>query len=125
MNDLVQNQSQNDNEQRILVIVSYVFLIFFPLVSIILSYVKRKDSENTIYYSHHQYIIKTFWLGLLSILFGILSSIGSAAIMANGFFSILAGLFFFLAVGISIWYLVRVILGLVKAASKQPIGVKN
>lgn len=102
-----------DESARGTAIISYVlFLIGWPtfhlatIVGLILAYVKRGEVRGTIWESHFDNLINTFWATLaLGILFGIMC-----------IFIIGIPLLFALA----IWFLYRSIKGLVRAIDNKP-----
>lgn len=61
-----------EDSNRLVVLVAYVlgaiglFTAFVPiLIALILCYIKRPEAAGTIYESHFQWLIRTFWFGLL------------------------------------------------------------
>jgi uncharacterized membrane protein len=84
-----------------------LYLIGLALVGVILAYVKRGDLRGTIWESHLNFAIRTFWLGVLGVFVGIVLTL------------ILVGVIILWAVGL--WVLVRVVYGLVQAAGDKPI----
>ena len=98
---------------RIMAIVAYVlFLIGWPTLhlatigGVILAYVQRDDVRGTIWESHFEAIITTFWISLV---------IGVIAVPL-GF--VLVGIP--LMIGLVIWFLYRTIRGLVHAIESKP-----
>jgi len=70
------------------------------LIGVIVAYIKRKDAEGTIYYSHLQWLIKTFWWTLgLTIL---------------AFVTFFFGIGWFIGIGAGIWFIYRVVKGWLK-----------
>lgn len=60
--------SQNQQSAKNLTFTSYILFFLgvvsvgiFSTIGVILAYVRRKGLENTIFYSHLSYLIKTFW----------------------------------------------------------------
>ena len=84
-----------------------LYLVGFGLVGVILAYVKRYDLRGTIWESHLNFAIRTFWLGALGIIAGIVLTL------------VLIGIIILWAVGL--WLLVRVVFGLVQLAGDKPI----
>ncbi len=72
------------------------------IVGLIIAYVKRKDALGTIYETHLNNAIETFWIGLI---------LGLACIPL----AFLFGLGVLIAAGLAVWLLYRVIRGLVHA----------
>jgi uncharacterized membrane protein len=69
--ELVYERGGEDAKQfaRIMYIAHAVALVFsagtLSLLILIANYVKRPDTAGTIVYSHHTWMIRTFWFGLL------------------------------------------------------------
>ncbi|NBI42955.1 hypothetical protein GVX76_05545 [[Haemophilus] felis] len=114
---------------RIFLIVAYIFMFFFPFVSAIIAYIKRGESEGTVYQSHFSYLLRTFWVGffllivpifLVPILFGSLYlSPFSMLSVVIGFVSTIVYFVVFL------WCLVRVVFGLIKAFTRETVKAKT
>ncbi|HEY4078650.1 MAG TPA: hypothetical protein VGM26_17115 [Rhizomicrobium sp.] len=95
-------------EGRAWVLAVYIlYLVGFGLVGVILAYVKRYDLRDTIWESHLNFAIRTFWLAAVGIIAGIVLTL------------VLIGILVLWAVGL--WALVRVVYGLVQVASDKPI----
>ncbi|MDG6882695.1 Predicted membrane protein [Phocoenobacter uteri] len=91
----------------ILFALSVVFTSVTSAVGAILAYRKRDDVRGTIYETHIAYLLRTFIIALIGIILGIiLSAIGFGLIII---------------VLVEIWYLFRVVVGIVKFAKKQPV----
>jgi uncharacterized membrane protein len=115
MTDISQSPAPvaTDESGRGTAILAYVlYLIGWPtchlstIVALILAYVKRGEMRGTIWESHFDNIISTFWITLvLGIVFGLLCIvfIGIPLIIALG-----------------IWFLYRAIKGLVRAIDNKP-----
>ena len=98
---------------RIMAIVAYVlFLIGWPTLhlatigGVVLAYVQRNDVRGTIWESHFDAIITTFWISLV---------IGLVAVPLC---FVLVGIP--LMIGLVIWFLYRTIRGLVHAIESKP-----
>ncbi len=100
---------KNAQLNYILYLLSFIFG-FTSIVGLIFAYVNR-DQADEIVYSHYQYQIRTFWIGLL---FGVIS-----------FFLtfVFIGILTFLL--LSIWWLVRSIKGLMLVSRQEPITNVN
>ncbi len=101
------------DSNRTLVIVSYIlFLVGWPtlhlatLGGVILAYVQRAEARGSIWEGHYEAIISTFWISLV---------VGLAAIPLC-----LVGVGFLILAGVVIWFLYRVIRGLVHALDNKP-----
>ena len=77
------------------------------LVAIIINYVKRDDARGTVYESHFDWQIRSFWWGLLWSVIGLL-----LAVVLVGF------LVMFIA---WIWMVYRVVKGWLKLTEGQPV----
>lgn len=114
---------------RVFLIVAYIFMFFFPFVSAIIAYIKRGESEGTVYQSHFPYLLRTFWVGffllivpifLVPILFGSLYlSPFSMLSVVIGFVSTIVYFVVFL------WCLVRVVFGLIKVFTRETVKAKT
>lgn len=79
-------------------LVNYVLIIFFPIVAIIIAYVKRGECQSdSVLYSHVQNQIKICWIAFIGYLISILLSF------------IIIGVFTMLA--LAIWIIYKVIKG--------------
>ncbi|MDG6247742.1 hypothetical protein GNY91_09815 [Glaesserella parasuis] len=86
-----------------------LFLGGFPsLVGVIIAYMKRQETEGTIYQEHFRYLIKTFWVGLIGAVLGTLT--------------LFFGIGLIILVVFSIWYAIRVVYGLVKVLDKKSVN---
>ncbi len=80
----------------------------FTLVGVIMAYVKRADCAGTYLETHTQWLISTFWWGML--------------------WYVLSGLTVFIGIGFigflvtSIWYLYRIVKGIVKFADSRAVA---
>ncbi len=85
-----------------------VFVGITAIVGVIINYVKREDAAGTLYESHFDWQIRTFWWGL------VWSVIGFVLLFAFGL-----GLLVWFVAGI--WALYRVIKGFIKLNDNQPV----
>lgn len=76
------------------------------LVGVVLAYLNRGKSGGWVE-SHYTYQIRTFWIGLLYVL---ISLVLAMAIVG-----------FILMIAVAIWFIVRVVIGLQKASTGQPV----
>ena len=88
-----------------------LFIWFAPVVGVILAYVKRDEAQGSIYASHIDYLIKTFWVSLVGMLFGMLTIL------------ILIGWLILVATGI--WLIYRVVVGLIKLNEDKPVPTQG
>ena len=85
-----------------------LFIWFTPVVGVILAYVKRDEAQGSIYASHIDYLIKTFWVSLIGMVLGMLTIL------------ILIGWLILAATGI--WLIYRVVVGLIKLNEDKPVS---
>ena len=85
-----------------------VFVGITAIVGVIINYVKREDAAGTVYESHFDWQIRTFWWGLLW------TAVGFILLFAFGL-----GLLVWFVAGI--WALYRVIKGFLKLNDNQPV----
>ena len=85
-----------------------IFVGITAIVGVIINYVKREDAAGTLYESHFDWQIRTFWWGL------VWSVVGFVLLFAFGL-----GLLVWFAAGI--WALYRVIKGFLKLNDNQPV----
>lgn len=114
-NDVIEhNNPAPDNSLRTYTIIIYALYALSllngitALAGVIMAYVKRSEAAGTVYHSHAQYLIKTFWYTLLGMLIGwitIFIFIGFAVILAA-----------------SVWFIYRVVAGFVKLLDNRPVS---
>jgi uncharacterized membrane protein len=85
-----------------------IFVGVTALIGIIINYVKREDAAGTVYASHFDWQIRTFWWGLLW------SVVGFILLFAFGL-----GLIVWFVAGI--WALYRIVKGFLKLNDNQPV----
>lgn len=129
-NNTVANHTENHNtntganvvntpnsEVKNYVFIAYVtyalglFIWFAPVVGVILAFIKRDEAQGSIYASHIDYLIKTFWVSLVGMLFGMLTIL------------ILIGWLILVATGI--WLIYRVVVGLIKLNEDKPVPTQG
>lgn len=86
-------------------------LVITLIIGIFIAYQKRKEAVDSIYYSHFQYLIKTFWVALLGFVIG-----GVAMFVGIG------GLIF---LTVSVWFIYRVVAGFIKLNSRQVVSTDS
>jgi uncharacterized membrane protein len=101
------------DSDRILAIVSYVlFLVGWPTLhlatigGVIIAYVQRDEVRGTLWESHYEAIITTFWTALV---------IGAIAVPLC---FVLVGIP--ILIGLIVWFLYRTIRGLIHALQSRP-----
>ncbi|MDG6897070.1 hypothetical protein A6A19_03400 [Actinobacillus delphinicola] len=93
------------------------------IAGLIIAYVKRDDVRDTIYYSHCNWLIKTFWYPFfIAICAFIVVAIGMVIPYVGIILAICAYLVLFV---ISIWYIVRVIYGFIKLLNDQSVNADS
>ena len=109
----VPHSTAGDDSGRIMALVAYLlFLVGWPTLhlatigGVILAYVQRGDSRGTIWESHFDAIINTFWVSLV------------IGVIAIPLCFVVVG--FFVLGGLVIWFLYRTIRGLVHAIESKP-----
>ena len=132
-NDTVANHTENHNtgnnntganvvntpnsEVKNYVFIAYVtyalglLILFTPVIGVILAFIKRDEAQGSIYASHIDYLIKTFWVSLVGMLFGMLTIL------------ILIGWLILVATGI--WLIYRVVVGLIKLNEDKPVPTQG
>jgi uncharacterized membrane protein len=85
-----------------------VFVGITAIVGLVINYVKKEDAAGTLYESHFDWQIRTFWWGLLW------SVLGFILIFAFGL-----GLIVWFVAGI--WAIYRVVKGWLKWNDRQPV----
>lgn len=106
--------SPSEESHRTLVLVSYLlgivgmFTGFLTiLIALVICYVKRSESTGTIYYSHYDWLISTFWIGTFWFV-----------ICLATFF---LGLGFVLYYLLCIWLVYRFVKGLLRFSEKRAV----
>lgn len=114
MNDHDNQASRLEDSNRTMVLFAYVLGgvgIFAPfiaiLIALIICYVKRGDAEGTIYQSHYNWLISTFWIGMLGCLIS----------MATFWF----GIGFIIYGVLCIWLLYRFVKGLLRFSERKAV----
>ena len=107
----------SNSEVKNYVFIAYVtyavglLILFTPVVGVIMAYVKRDEAQGTIYASHIDYLIKTFWVSLVGTVLGTFTTL------------ILIGWLILLVT--AIWFIYRVVVGLIKLNEDKPISTKG
>jgi uncharacterized membrane protein len=102
-----------DSDYRLLAIIGYgLYLIGWPFLhlptvgGVILAYIKRDDARGTIWESHFDNMIETFWISLV---------VGIVAVPLCFFV-----IGFPILLGVIVWFLYRSIKGLIRAIENRP-----
>ena len=88
-----------------------LLILFTPVVGVIMAYVKRDEAQGTIYASHIDYLIKTFWVSLVGTVLGPFTTL------------ILIGWLILLVT--AIWFIYRVVIGLIKLNEDKPVSTQG
>ena len=102
--------------------ISYVFLVIFPIVSVILCYIMRSDlSGNPMLLSHCQWQISTFWKSLIyGIILIVVCMVLTIALPIIG-----ALISMPLYLGLWAWCLYRAIKGFLQLEKDSSVGVRT
>ncbi|MEK9774945.1 MAG: hypothetical protein VW339_02175 [Quisquiliibacterium sp.] len=84
------------------------------VVALIINYVKREDANGTIYRSHIDWMIRTFWWFLFWVIISFVPLLFLAALSA--------GLLAFLFLIPSLWFLYRMIKGLLRLVDGREVA---
>lgn len=114
MTDTAQSQPvRTEESQRGTAILAYVlYLIGWPtlhlatVVGLVLAYVQRKDARGTIWESHFNNLIETFWIALI------------VFVVAVPLCFVFIGIP--ILIGLAIWVLYRTVKGLIRAIDSRP-----
>jgi uncharacterized membrane protein len=114
MTDTTQAQPvRTEESQRGTAILAYVlYLIGWPtlhlatVVGLVLAYVQRKDSRGTVWESHFNNLIETFWIALI------------VFVVAVPLCFVFIGIP--ILIGLAIWVLYRTVKGLIRAIDSRP-----
>ena len=88
-----------------------LLILFTPVVGVIMAYVKRDEAQGSIYASHIDYLIKTFWVSLVGTVLGTFTTL------------ILIGWLILLVT--AIWFIYRVVVGLIKLNEDKPVPTQG
>jgi uncharacterized membrane protein len=80
---------------------------FTSIIGLVLAYIWKGEAHEAWEDSHYQYLIRTFWLGLLGF------CVGFALLI------VLIGIFVLIAVGV--WMIARAVMSLINAQKRQPM----
>jgi len=89
-----------------LMLASFVSLHMAPIIAVVLAYIKRPDARGTIWETHFDNVISTFWVGTIILIVAI-----PLCFVLVGFPIIFA---------VAVWYLYRNVRGLIRAIDGQP-----
>ena len=117
MNDIITNDADQASEsERTTLTIAYVLHVVGPftafllnLAGLVLNHIKAAETKNHYIRSHHVWMLRTFWWTLL---WSLLS--WPLCLIVVGFFT--------LAI-VGLWWLYRVIRGLINFAERRPMPI--
>ena len=86
--------------------ISFLLAVTF-LAAVIVNYVKKGDVENTWIASHFRWQIRTFWFGVLWMIFGIIT--------------LIMGIGHFILMGTAVWIIYRIAKGWLALMDNKPM----
>ena len=107
----------SNSEVKNYVFIAYVtyavglLILFTPVIGVILAFIKRDEAQGSIYASHIDYLIKTFWVSLVGTVLGTFTTL------------ILIGWLILLVT--AIWFIYRVVIGLIKLNEDKPVSTQG
>jgi len=114
MNNPLQPLSSQEESNRTIVLIAYVlgavgiFMAFIPiLIALIICYVKRGEATGTIYYSHYDWLISTFWIGTFWFVVSLLTYVFLIGFVIYGL--------------LSLWLLYRFVKGLLRFSERKAV----
>lgn len=96
----------------ILYFLGIISLGIFSILGLILSYVRRKSCENSIFYSHFSHLIRIFWI------FSGIQFLGLILLLAPAFLKIIGVI---ILIVVYIWYLYSLVSGFSKLSDNKVI----
>lgn len=90
----------------VLYLVSFIFGGLTALIGLVIAYINRGKSEAWLE-SHYTWLIRTFWIGVLYVLAGVILSL-----LLIGFLILLA---------VAVWVIIRCVIGLQALGRGEPI----
>jgi uncharacterized membrane protein len=122
------------SDLRSLTIVCYVLFLLAcvngltAIIGVMIAYVKRRDSVNTIWKSHFDNMILVFWIIVAGVVLGMLTwPIALGSLLASSWPYLWPSAFglpfvfgFLVFPVLAIWYFYRIIRGLIRAGEERP-----
>lgn len=115
MSDQLTPLPNQEESNRTIVLIAYIlgavgiFTAFIPiLIALIVCYVKRGEATGTIYYSHYDWLISTFWIGTFWFV------VSMVTMFAFGL-----GMLVYFA--LSVWLLYRFVKGLLRFSERKAV----
>ncbi len=81
------------------------------LAGVVIAYMKRREATGSVYHSHFQYLIKTFWASLLGFVIGMIT--------------MLIGIGGLIVLAVSVWFVYRVVAGFIKLNDGKPVSTDS
>lgn len=106
MNEITQNDSTAGTKVIYILLMVSTLIPFIVIIAVIMAYIYKDDSPEWLE-SHYRFQIRTFWIGLLYVSIGLITS--------TVIIGYLILLFFY------IWVIVRCIKGLKQLENNQPV----
>ena len=114
MNDIIEAGADIGSEaERNTLLIAYVlhalgpFTFLTAIAGVILNHIKVNDTASAFIKSHHRWLLRTFWFGLLwSILAGVLMVIGVG---------------FIIYAVVVVWYIYRIVRGILIFTERKPL----
>ncbi|MFV3127693.1 DUF4870 family protein [Niveispirillum sp. KHB5.9] len=101
------DEGRHRSARMLVVIINLLTIVGFGLIGVIIAYLKRADVRGTLWETHFTYYIRGFWLGVLGLCIGFVTT-----------FIFIGVLVIFI---VSIWWLIRSINSLLKAIDDRPM----
>ncbi len=113
MNDVVEIDAGTEAERNTLLI-AYVLYALAPFTAVItaiagvvLNHIKVNDTQSMFVRSHHRWMLRTFW-------FGLLWSVLSTVLM-------IIGIGFIIYAVLVVWYIYRIVRGIINFSERKPM----
>jgi membrane protein len=90
------------------------------IVAVIINYMKRREAFGTPYQGHHEYMIRTFWVSVISAVILMVLMILSAVLIYLAPFAWLV--IWPAAIALLVWVLYRLVTGGLKAYHAEPLS---
>ena len=114
MNDVVETTADHGTEpERSTLLIAYIlhalgpFTFLTAIAGVIVNHLKVNDTDSGFIRSHHRWLLRTFW-------FGLLWSVIATVLMVIGIGFIIYGV-------VVIWYIYRIVRGLLAFSERKPL----
>lgn len=112
MHDLIEVDAGSEAERNT-VLIAYIlhalgpFTFLTAIAGVILNHIKVNDTQSVFIRSHHRWLLRTFWFGLLwSIIATVLMVIGIG---------------FLIYAVVAVWYIYRIVRGILSFSERKPL----